>query len=173
MAAVTLVSRRSVILRLKLQCGRGAMAAVTRRVADVDAGAVLASMWPRRDGRGDRCRTRHDAHVRRASMWPRRDGRGDEIAAIQDVANAYKLQCGRGAMAAVTQHLDFFDDSNEVLQCGRGAMAAVTRRGRVSTNTQRCASMWPRRDGRGDAVRCSRHRRPRDRFNVAAARWPR
>ncbi len=36
------------------------------------------------------------------------------------------LQCGRGAMAAVTLHAWYPTRGADRLQCGRGAMAAVT-----------------------------------------------
>ncbi len=63
-------------------------------------------------------------------MWPRRDGRGDER--------------WRGIPG---HHFE--------LQCGRGAMAAVTLRPHRPTLRSSSASMWPRRDGRGDDVTTS------------------
>ncbi len=82
-------------------------------------------------------------------MWPRRDGRGDLPSLLTVAAPLMLLQCGRGAMAAVTGTYDaectVYLDS---LQCGRGAMAAVT------SCSCSCSSALSR-------------------FNVAAARWPR
>ncbi len=39
----------------------------------------------------------------------------------------WMLQCGRGAMAAVTVIGNYLSAAAPPLQCGRGAMAAVTR----------------------------------------------
>ncbi len=82
-------------------------------------------------------------------MWPRRDGRGDDLSGTRNGVGTNKLQCGRGAMAAVTPVALRERLLLRELQCGRGAMAAVT------------------------AVTVHRHRDERPRFNVAAARWPR
>ncbi len=81
-------------------------------------------------------------------MWPRRDGRGDLQHVLPVLQRVRLLQCGRGAMAAVTWHMNHDPRDGSALQCGRGAMAAVT------------PSTWC------TPTRCNR-------FNVAAARWPR
>ncbi len=81
-------------------------------------------------------------------MWPRRDGRGDDAKSKRNHQQRVALQCGRGAMAAVTRSHAISVEPEPELQCGRGAMAAVT-----VTYSSRCVAVTS--------------------FNVAAARWPR
>ncbi len=132
----------------RLQCGRGAMAAVTRGLGDIRTACARASMWPRRDGRGDRTPADQGAHRLPASMWPRRDGRGDlnfaRVDRPPELASMWPRRDGRGDLAAGGR------DPKEVaaLQCGRGAMAAVTTT-RIPASRRRCrfnvaAARWPR-----------------------------
>ncbi len=149
MAAVTWTRSSATAAPRSLQCGRGAMAAVTGRKPAYHRVGHLASMWPRRDGRGDNQSRSRGSRRGPASMWPRRDGRGDRSSwrssARPQQASMWPRRDGRGDLR---RGLDVEPTAETVLQCGRGAMAAVTRQHR------------PQRD---------RHRR----FNVAAARWPR
>ncbi len=100
-------------------------------------------------------------------MWPRRDGRGDQVRETL-ARTAERLQCGRGAMAAVTVQQPLERSGGDELQCGRGAMAAVTTNGTAKVSTAMYASMWPRRDGRGDD---DRRRHPG--HDRSASMWPR
>jgi len=111
-----------------LQRGRGAMAAEGIRArAQIDRN-VRASTRPRRDGRGRGSDLDDDRAGQLASTRPRRDGRGRLFGAFNARMQTFRLQRGRGAMAAEGQSSEFSPMTRQKLQRGRGAMAAEGRR---------------------------------------------
>ena len=183
----------------QLQCGRGWLAAETsRRPSGRRQEGEGASMWPRLVGRGNHDE-RHDQQRddQNASMWPRLVGRGNveqrACGAVGRPASMWPRLVGRGnggdpvvrwrhAIASMWPRLVGRGNLRVAaslikkgqLQCGRGWLAAET--GPVplpSEAANSAASMWPRLVGRGNPLVLHPLERLNDRFNVAAAGWPR
>ena|GEM_PF-367106 len=182
MAAETSLMGMGIFPPSSLQWGRGTMAAETLvRVASV-RGAVVPSMGPRHDGRGDArlgepceapcnilqwgrgtmaAETPAWPASRRPgcspSMGPRHDGRGDLDSLhgppLAAIPSMGPRHDGRGDGPIEAGPGEVL----VALQWGRGTMAAETRMIEASKTVHGLPSMGPRHDGRGDERPATQH----------------